>query len=259
MSEETGAGVADITRAHEVSRRVLALDGQWEEVLGLDGVVPAATQLELFIELRRMVERGVLWLLRHRRPPLDIAASEPAFAPGFAELADGFGSLVGGAKGADLRAAAERYEWVTVPAALAVRAAAWPLLHTGFDVVEVATARGRSPRDVATAYWELFERLDLGWVWDRVGQLPRTDRWQTHARAAMRDDLLRELRQVTDASLRAGDVFTPPAEAVQRWLVANQRTVQRLARVFGEIRAAGTFDLTTVSVALRQLRNLAAR
>jgi glutamate dehydrogenase len=259
MMEETGATVPDIVRAHEVSRRVLGLDRQWDEVLALDGTVPADVQLELFIELRRMVERGVLWLLRHRRSPIDIAGTEAAFAPGFAELSDGLVGLVSGARGADLRAVAERYEWVHVPADLAVRAAAWPLLHTGFDLVEVANARGRPPRDAAAAYWELFERLDLRWVWDRVGQLPRIDRWQTHARAAMRDDLLSELRQLTDASLRSGDVFTPPAEAVQRWLVANRRPVERLARVFAEIRAGGTFDLTTISVALRQLRNLAAR
>jgi glutamate dehydrogenase len=155
--------------------------------------------------------------------------------------------------------AAERYEWLKVPPDLAVRAAAWPLLHTGFDLVEVAAARGRQSRDPAVAYWELFERLDLGWVWDRIGQLPRTDRWQANARAAMRDDLLTELRRLTDASLRAGDVFTPPAEAVQRWLVANQRSVERVARVFSEIRAGGSFDVTTLSVALRQLRNLASR
>jgi glutamate dehydrogenase len=74
----------------------------------------------------------------------------------------------------------------------------------------------------------------------------------------MRADLLTELRHLTDASLRAGDVYTPPAEAVQRWLVANTRPVERLRRVFADIRAGGTFDLTTVSVALRQLRNLAA-
>ena len=34
------------------------------------------------------------------------------------------------------------------------------------------------------------QRLDLDLLWDRVGALPRNDRWQTHARAGLRDDLL---------------------------------------------------------------------
>jgi glutamate dehydrogenase len=259
MSEETGSHVADIVRAHEVSRRVFSLDRQWAEILELDGALDAATQLRLFIELRRLIERGALWLLRNRRPPLDIVGTEVAFRAGMAELAHDFGGLVAGAKGAELRAVVERRRAAGVPDGLAERAAEWPLLHTGLDVVEVAAARGRVPRDVAAAYWELFERLELGWVWDRINQLPQNDRWQTHARAALQADLLSELRSLTDASLRAGDVYTPPAEAVQRWLVANGRPADRVRRVFAEIRASSTYDLTTLSVALRQLRNLAAR
>jgi glutamate dehydrogenase len=132
----------------------------------------------------------------------------------------------------------------------------WPLLHTSFDVVEVAQARGRSPLDAATVYWGLFAGLDMAWVWERVGQLPRRDRWQSQARAAQRDDMLRTMRDLADDALRAGDVFTPPAELVERWLAANERAVRRVLDVFAEIRTGNVFNLTTLSVALRQLQNV---
>ena len=48
-----------------------------------------------------------------------------------------------------------------VPEALAERAGVWPLLHTGFDVVEVADAHGRDVADVAAVEWRMFDRLDL--------------------------------------------------------------------------------------------------
>ena len=82
-------------------------------------------------------------------------------------------------------------------------------MHTGCDIVEVAQARGRSPLDAAAVYWGLFDGLDVAWLWERVGKLPRTDRWQSHARAAQRDDLMTTLRDLTDDALRSGDVFTP--------------------------------------------------
>ena len=41
-----------------------------------------------------------------------------------------------------------------------------------------------------------------------------------------------------------------------RWLAANERTVRRVLDVFMEIRTGNVFDLTTLSVALRQLRNV---
>jgi glutamate dehydrogenase len=158
--------------------------------------------------------------------------------------------------GATLSGSVEDRLNASVPSELAEAAAAWPLMHTAFDIVEVAQARGRTPLDAATVYWGLFNGLDVAWLWDRVGRLPRTDRWQSQARAAQRDDMLATLRDLSDGALRAGDVFTQPADLVSRWLLVNERVVRRVLDVFTEIRTGNVFDLTTLSVALRQLRNL---
>jgi glutamate dehydrogenase len=261
MTDETGASVTDITRAHVVAADLFALKKWWDEIDRLDAVIDTDTQFELFLDLRRVVERGVLWLLRHRRPPLDLAATVAAFGPGIEELALGLRGVVHGPMGDALAGALEERLKAGVPTELAERAAAWPLLHTGFDIVEVAQARGRSALEAAEVYWGLFNGLDVAWLWDRVGALPRTDRWQSHARAAQRDDMMATLRDLADGALRAGDVFTPPSQLVSSWLSVNERTVRRVLDVFTEIRTGNVFDLTTLSVALRQLRNvvLAAR
>ncbi len=256
MSEETGAAPADTIRSHIAARDVFGMDEQWAAVVELDGVVPAETQLRLLLDLRRMVERGALWLLRHRRPPLDIQATVAAFQPGVELLAGSLEDLIGTRFGAAMADATKAAIDAGVPAELAARAAAWPYLHTAFDVIEVARARGRTPEDAARVYWGLFERLDLAWIWERVGALPRKDRWQAHARAALRDDLLGELRTLADDALRAGDVFTPVEGVLDAWMAANERAVGRTAQLFEQIRSGGVYDLTTLSVALRQLRNL---
>ena len=256
MTDETGAGVADITRAHVVAADVNGLSSWWSRIDALEGTVDADGQIELFLGLRRVVERGVLWLLRHRRPPIDLAATVAAFGPGIAELAGGLRAVVRGPMGANLAGAVEDSLNAGVPSDLAEASATWPLLHTGWDIVEVAQARGRSALDAAAVYWGLFDGLDVAWLWERVGKLPRTDRWQSHARAAQRDDMMATLRDLSDDALRAGDVFTPPAELVARWLADNEHNVRRVLEVFVEIRTGNVFDLTTLSVALRQLRNV---
>jgi len=43
---------------------------------------------------------------------------------------------------------------------------------------------------------------------------------------------------------------------VAGWLAANERAVSRAQAMFTEIRRSETFDMTNLSVALRQLRNL---
>ncbi len=256
MTEETGASVSDITRAHIVSRDVFRMREHWADIEALDGRVASAVQVRLFLELRRLVERGGLWLLRRRRPPLDLDGTVHVFEPGTTVLGEVLPDLVIGSKADNTAALRKEYGEAGVPAELARLASAWPLLHISFDLVEVANARGRKVEDVCATYWLLFDRLDLDWLWERIGALPRTDRWQSHARASQRDDLLTAMRELLDEVLRGGDLFTPVDALLEAWVKENQRIVERLGRLFGEIRAGGTFDLTTLSVALRQLRNL---
>ena len=50
---------------------------------------------------------------------------------------------------------------------------------------------------VTDVYFGIGSRLGLDWLRDRILELPRTDRWQSLARAALRDDLYRLHRSLT--------------------------------------------------------------
>ncbi len=257
VTEETGAMVADIARAFLAARTIVDLAGHWLAIEDLASSVDAAVQLRLLASVRQLAERSVLWLMRNRRPPLDLTATVAAFRDGFAALAAGSAHRLCG----DFADARQRNENELtssgVPKELAVSASMWPFLHTSFDIVEIAVARGRDSLDVAAVYWLVVEGLGAEWLWDRIGRLPRGNRWQSQARASLRDDLYGELRDLTNDVVRSGDRQSTPATMVEEWLGANRRGVTRVAELFVEVRAGGLFDLTTLSVANRQLRNLA--
>jgi glutamate dehydrogenase len=250
MTEDTGASVVDVTRAWVVAREVLDFPQRWAEIDALTGQVPLDIQLDLFLDCRRMAERAALWLLRHRRPPIDVAAAVEQFTPGLTELAASLepalmgrmAEIVGSVEASRLTAG--------VPEQLAERATVWPLMHTGFDLVELAAAHGMGVTRMATIEWTMFDRLDLWWLWDGIGGLPRSDRWQTQARSALRDDMLTALGELTET------VVDSAGGSVDDWLGANERAVARAQAMFTEIRRSETFDMTNLSVALRQLRNL---
>jgi len=250
MTEETGASVVDVTRAWIVARELLAVDELWAEIDALTGQIPLDTQLDLFLDCRRMAERSTLWLLRHRRPPIDVPAAIAEFRTGITELSRRLEPLLTG-RMADVVHSLEASRLTAgVPEGLAERATVWPLLHTGFDVVEIAERTGMPVLDVAAVEWKMFDRLDLWWLWEAIGQLPRSDRWQAQARSAVRDDMLTMLAELTAAVIESAD------GSVEAWLEANERPVARAQAMVTEIRRAEVFDLTTLSVALRQFRNL---
>ncbi len=250
MTEDSGASVSDVARAFLASREVFGFADIWREIDALGSSVTLDTQIELFMTARRMTERGAVWLLRHRRPPLDIADAIDTFAPAMAFLAESLDGVVSGRVAADVARACSDRVGAGVPTGLAARSARWPWLHTGFDVVEIAHTEARNVADAATAYWATFDAFDLGWLWDGVGNLPRSDRWQEQARSALRDDLMTVLADLTRQVMRSAD------GAPALWIAANERAVGRALAMHTEIRRAESFDLTTLSVAIRQLRNL---
>jgi glutamate dehydrogenase len=250
MTEDSGASVSDVARAFLVSREVCGFADIWREIDGLGSSVTLDTQIELFMTARRMTERGAVWLLRHRRPPLDIANAIDTFAAGMAFLAESLDGVVGGRVAADVARMRSDRVAAGVPTDLAARSARWPWLHTGFDIVEIAQTEARNVADAATAYWATFDAFDLGWLWDGVGNLPRSDRWQEQARSALRDDLMTVLADLTRQVM--GSAGGSPTE----WIATNERPVGRALAMHTEIRRAESFDLTTLSVAIRQLRNL---
>jgi glutamate dehydrogenase len=250
MTEDSGGSVSDVTRAFLTAREIFGFAENWEEIDALGSSVSLDTQISLFLETRRMAERGSVWLLRHCPPPLDIGKVTDTYAAGMAFLSESLDDVVSGRVQRDIDALREERVAAGVPAGLAARSARWPWLHTGFDIVEIAHSEACNVADAATTYWAVFDAFEVGWIWDGVGALPRSDRWQEQARSSLRDDLLTVLAGLTRNVMRSAS--GSPVD----WIAANERAVGRTLSMLTEIRRAESFDLTTLSVALRQLRNL---
>ena len=92
---------------------------------------------------------------------------------------------------------------------------------------------------------------------DRILELPRADRWQTLARAALRDDFYKTHRALNAAVLEASFASIDLDAAIDAWVQASAATVGRYLGMLEDIRAANENDFTTLLVAVRELANLA--
>lgn len=248
ITEETGIDVVEVTRAWVAARDILDAEAAWDEIESIQSHVRADVQIELLLEVRQMIERTVLWLLRHQRPPIDMAAAVHEFRDPVRRLASGLDDVLSG-RMRDLTFAREAGRLAAgVPEGLAQRSSQWPVVHTFLDVVRLASRRGVTPATVARSYWRMFETVDAGWIWDAIGAMPRSDRWQTQARSALRDGLLAVLADLADDALAVG--------SVDAWAARNERVLARTAGIFAELRRSDALELTALTVALRQLHNL---
>ncbi|MCT2591318.1 NAD-glutamate dehydrogenase [Streptomyces sp. N2-109] len=256
MKEETGASTEEIVRAHTAARDIYGLGAIWDEVEALDNVVPAGTQTRMRLHSRRLVERAARWLLNNRPQPLLLADTIEVFRDRVAEVWEGLPKLL---KGDDLVWYEKIYDELAgagVPAELARRVAGLSAAFPALDVVAVAGRTGNDLLDVAAVYYDLADRLAITQLQERVGELPRADRWQSTARAAIREDLYAAHQLLTADVLAAGN-GTPTAEdRFAAWEEKNSAILARARATLDEIHASDTFDLANLSVAMRTMRTL---
>jgi glutamate dehydrogenase len=256
LEEETGAPPSEIARAYTAAREIFGMRDLWAEIEALDTQVEAQTQIRMLLAGRRVVERATRWLLRNRRPPLEIAATVSYFSEGTADLSRRMPEFLGDGGREDLEHAAERLVEANVPPELAERVATLNTLFSALDVVDIADATEEPAETAAEAYFTLGDRLRLHWLRHHVEALPRDNRWRALARAALRDDLYSQQAELTAEILRATSDDLSPSERIEAWVDTNRGSVERVLQVLSDINASGAFDLATLSVALRELRNL---
>ncbi|HSZ30846.1 MAG TPA: hypothetical protein VK784_13965, partial [Pseudonocardiaceae bacterium] len=255
MNEETGASVPDINAAYLVARQVFDMAGFWAQVEGLDGVVDVPTQLDMLLEGHKLTERGTRWLLHNRRPPFDIAETIDFFSGGVLSVTSGLPKLLTGRDRSEFGDRLDSFTARGVPQALAEWVAGMVPAYSAFDLVEITAAVGRSVEETAEVYFDLAERLQIARLRDRITALPRDDRWNTMARAALRDDLYASHAAITQNVL---EVTGPgrPEERLGVWVERNETAVSRAAQTLTEIWENDRFTVAMLSVAVRAIRTL---
>jgi glutamate dehydrogenase len=256
LAEETGAGTAHLARAYAVAREVFEMRSFWAAVEELDNRIEAGTQLAMLIEGRRLVERATRWLVRAHTQKIDIQETTRRFLPGARMLAGALPDVLDGLDRDFFQGRLDELAEAGVPAGLARRVASMQALLSVFDIVEDAAATERPLPVVMAIYFQIGSRLGLDWLRDRILELPRADRWQALARAALRDDLYQLHRSLTRDVLLSAGAQDGGERSIEAWQERNDTAVKRAVSVLGDVKASSTYDTTTLPVALRELKNL---
>jgi glutamate dehydrogenase len=257
LSEETGASTEELVRANFVAREVFGSRALIDEIGSFDGRIDGEVQTRMRIEIRTLVERATRWLINNRRPPLDSEATVDFFGVVAQQVVSALPELL---DGRELHAFESRRDALVgkgVPEDLAVRVAVLPPAYMVLNIVETAKRAELDPVEVARVHFALGERLGLSALVARILALPRDDRWQTMARAALRDELHAVHAQLTGQVLASTAADEPVGERVTDWEKKSQVLVDRAISTLDEICADDAADLARLSVGLRVVRTLA--
>jgi glutamate dehydrogenase len=258
LHEETGAPASQIARAYACAREIFEMRPLWTEIEHLDNLCDSSVQVDLLLEGRRLVERASRWLLGNRPRQLDIASTVRHFRPGAMGLYAQVTRLLSPEDAEPLARRADELREQGVPEDLATRVAALPIMFSALDIVVVADERELDVEHVGAVHFRLGSRLGLHWLRDQIVALPRDNRWRARARAALRDDLYAIHREITSDALVSAAPGADPETLVDNWIESNPAS-ERALQTLGDVRSGQSYDLTTLPVAVREMRNLTER
>ena len=257
LQEETGASAAEIVRAHLSSWRIFDQDRVWEAIGSCGSNLSGNAKVGMFLESAKLTERGARWLLRNRHFPGSVAKTVAFFREAIASGARCLPSFLRDTE----------HDWIVshssaliaqgVSADLARLIAELDSRYMLLDISDLAVSHFRSVEQVAALHCAIGARLGIDWLRDRVIEdLRRDDLWHSLARDALRDDAYAVHREITDAVLAATQPSISADAALDEWIEARSVAARRTATVIEEVRSRGVFEISSLSVAIRALREL---
>jgi glutamate dehydrogenase len=256
LKERTGQGAPAIARGFAIVRDSFGLENIWAGIEALDNKVMADKQTDMLLEIKRLMERAVMWFMQNGNHPLDIEKNIKNFRPGVAALTKALPTALSDNALMTLKARVDAYKAAGVPEGLAHSVASLAQMNAALDIVCIAGADARAVPAMAKVYFGIGARFGFDWLRSAARRIESQTTWQRQAVLAMVDELyVLQHELVTQVIDAAGGVKAADA-IVSVWMDSRKALVARTEQTLSDIKAAGTADLAMVAVALRQLRML---
>ena len=256
LSQETAATSAELCRANLVVREIFGAGTLMRQIRELDNTISSRAQTEMRLRVRQLAERASRWMTNNRRASVDSGAIVDHFGSDVERVVTALPDTLTGREGDLLAQRRAKLLEMDVPEDLAVRIATLPPAYSALDIVETARRDEVDALDVARVHFAVGETLGIGVLAQRIVGLPREDRWQTMARAALRDDLQSVHTQITAQVLRSTTAEMSVDERVKQWAERDELGLGRATTTLEEIWSDDTPDLARLSVGLRVVRTL---
>ncbi|QCI70866.1 MULTISPECIES: NAD-glutamate dehydrogenase [Vibrio] len=254
LQEETGANIVDIANAYAASREIYGLGQVLKSIRELDNISSSEAQYELLYHVRRTLRRLARWLLRNRTGKQSVNALIELYQGDVVAITEKLDENLVASEVEEHQAMAQVWIDQGVNAELANSVARLSSLYSALDISTVARETGKTVQQASKLYFNLGDRLSLHWFLKQINGQAVDNNWQALARAAFREDLDWQQRQLTGQVLNCGcasdiDVI----KALDDWMENNSVSLHRWESILNEFKVGSVHEFAKFSVALREL------
>lgn len=255
LQEETGANPVDIVNAYAAAREIYGLGAVLEQVRTHDNKATANAQYDVMFHVRRTLRRLSRWFLRNRPGKQSVQTLIDCYQSDVKAIAKELDQLLVSDEVAEHKAMAQVWTEQGIDAELANYVARLSSLYSVLDISTVSREKGKTVEQTAKLYFNLGDRLSLHWFLKQINGQAVDNNWQALARAAFREDLDWQQRQLTAQVLNCAcepeklDVM----KALEEWIENNETSLHRWENILNEFKVGTVHEFAKFSVAMREL------
>jgi glutamate dehydrogenase len=254
VAQDIGVSPVDAVRTYVATDAVFGVGQLWHSIRAAD--VPIAVSDRMTLDTRRLIDRAGRWFLNYRPQPLAVGAEINRFAKTVGALTPRMSEWLRGDDKAIVEKEAGEFVAQGASEHLGYMVATGLYRFSLLDIIDIADIEDHDPAEVADTYFALMDRLGTDGLLTAVSELPRSDRWHSLARLAIRDDIYASLRSLCFDVLAIAEPDESADEKIAEWEHTSASRVERARRTLTEIYESGQKDLATLSVAARQIRRM---
>jgi len=256
MVDSTGSQFSDVIRAYVCIRDIYRLPEYWLQVEDLDYKVDSSLQMDLMLELIRLIRRATRWFLRNHRNQYSIKEEIQTYKPAVEEVGQLWPELLAGASLENWQSKLEDYKEKNIPDDIANYCAASEHLYAILGIAQLAEKSQRAIKDVAHLYFSVGDHLRLPWFALQLRKLTVENHWHAMARESYMDDLESQHRQLVDSILSSLTGAVDVQAGLSMWFEEHHFLVERWGNILSQIQTTSVSDYPMYAVALRELSDL---
>lgn len=253
LAEESGVDIAQLARAYLIAREVFDVQQVQTEIRSLDNIVSMQLQINMWLDLNRLVRRATRWFARNIRGNIDIEQCINTYKPKVSIVAKNIYNVMRGTTLEQVNLHSYNLIESGVNESLAKKVAMFYSMFTALDIVQANIEYGYDLLDVCEIYFELGTQLDLVWLGELIKKQPVHSYWEALARAVFRDDIEKQQRNLSISIIKNNEQkHKSVSERVECWMNAHAELLSRWDFLISELKTSEP-SFTMFAIAIREM------
>lgn len=181
-------GFEKVVRSFIIVSEVFDLYTLWKTVESLDNKVPCEAQITALHEIFLVVKRMVAGLLRSDSASLDLQKEIDRAKPAIRDLSKSISQVLPSGMKEMLTQNEQKMIARGTPVPLAKTLAGIKVLSSASDIISIASHQKGDVKSVASAYFQVGERLHLNWLRSLLSDIVPANNWQARVMSGLQDE-----------------------------------------------------------------------